>query len=91
MASLVLKPKIPNLDSIPNTRNRILINQSGIFLSAPVRVICQVDSIQPPKEEEIIYMIKTLTVLILPIKKCWPKNNPFFPFGSTSLAQSFFL
>ena len=60
MASLVLKPKIPNLDLIPNTRNRILINQSGIFLSAPVRVIYQVDSIQPPKEEEITYMIKPL-------------------------------
>ena len=45
MASFVLKPMIPNLYLMPNltavsvfTRNRILINQSGIFWSAPSEV-----------------------------------------------------
>lgn len=44
MASLALKPMIPNLDLIPKlntastfTINVILINESGIFWSVPMR------------------------------------------------------
>ena len=44
MASLVLKPRIPNLDLIPDLiaastspRNTRFINQSGIFWSTPMR------------------------------------------------------
>ena len=64
MASFVLKPMIPNLYLMPNltavsvfTRNRILINQSGIFWSAPVRYQPRGPSL-PPEEEEAICMIK---------------------------------
>lgn len=56
MVSLVLKLMIPNLDLIPNLtvvliflQNVILINQLGIFLSAPMRR-CHVGSFHPAKE-----------------------------------------
>ena len=67
MVSLVLKPITPNLDLIPNllavltfTRNAILINQSEIFWSAPMRVL------SIPQEEEAVCMIKPLLHPVLP-------------------------
>ena len=59
MASLVLKPMIPNLDLITDLiavmtfpRNVILINESGIFWSNTSKVIYQVGPLHPPQEED---------------------------------------
>ena len=66
MASLVLKPMIPNLDLMPYliavsafTRSVTLINQYGIFWSAPVRQSATW-ALSIPQEEEAVCMIKPL-------------------------------
>lgn len=60
MASLVLKPVLPNLDLIPDViavsappGNIIFINQCGIFWSRNSTVIRQVGPLQALEEEAI--------------------------------------
>lgn len=69
MASLVLKPVIPNLHRIPDLtavsnfpRNIILINPSGMFPVSTNEVICHVGAFHPSPHpaEEAICSIKSL-------------------------------
>lgn len=84
MASLVLKPMMPNLDLIPNViaastppRNVVLINSFGIFN----KVNCHEGPLHPPEEEKITF------AFLSPHSPDLKQPPLFFPFVNSSLSH----